>query len=451
MYSKTLKNVVYPLIQIRYPKDEDFLTYLRVFEKTQWYTAEKLKKIQLQKLRHLVTYAYDNVPYYHKMFTKLKLKPDDIKTINDLKKLPILTKNIIRNNLEDLKSKNFPRRIIPYWTSGSTGEPMKFFIDKKRTASTMAAAYRQWSWAGYRIGDKISYLWAAPHDLSNQAKLNYKLTNLLERKIFFDAFSLDEKRIISYIEQLRRLKTKFINAYSSAIYLIALYMEKRNISDIRPTAILTSVDVLFDYQRKTIEKVFGCEVFDYYSGRDTSLQAGECPEHSGYHLSSENAIVEFIKNGNNVAAGEKGRIIITDLSVYAMPFIRYDIGDMGILSDERCPCGRGLPLMKSLEGRVSDQLRRTDGGYITGACLTFALKDFENLLQIQIIQKTKEKIVLKVVKGERYTNKDSKSLIKLMKSYLGEEMNIEIQFTDTIPPTRSGKRRYAISEIDIEI
>jgi len=400
----------------------------------------------------LLEHAYDNVPYYHQVFRELGLKPEDIKTTTDLLKLPLLTKEDIRNNIDKLVAKNYSRqKLIPDSTGGSTGEPMKFFVDKTALSWSMAAAYREWSWAGYNIGDKMVYLWGAPQDLSRQTELKTRLVDLIRRRKMLDAFNMTEKTLDEYVKILRRFKPKVINAYASAIYLMAQYIEKRGIDDIRPKAILTSCEMLFDYQRKTIERAFGCEVFDYYSGRDTTLQAGECPEHSGYHLAVETGIVEFIKRNERVAPGELGKIVITDLCNYAMPFIRYEIGDLGVPSDEICSCGRGLPLMKSIEGRTTDILRRSDGGYISSPGLTVVVKDFKNIRQIQIIQKTKEHVILKVVKGKKYTDEDSELLKAVMKRYLGDEMNIEISFVKSIPLTRSGKYRFTISEIEIDI
>lgn len=434
------------------PEEERSLKYLSLLEITQWWNSSKLKQLQQKKLKALLKHAYENVPYYHKMFNQLGLKPQDIKNIADLRRLPILTKDIIRNNLDDLTARSYRKnKLLPAWTGGSTGVPMRFFIDKRWSACSMAAAYREWNWAGYDLGNKIAYLWAAPHDLSIQTKLKNKIINLMDRRIFLDTFNMTEEILDEHINTLKKFKPEIINAVASSAFLMAKYMQKRGIKDIGPKAILTSCEVLFDYQREIIEEVFGCKVFDYYSGRDTSLHAGECPEHTGYHLAIENAIIEFVKYAENVASGELGKIIITDFSNYAMPFIRYDIGDMGIPLDEMCSCGRGLPLMKSIEGRATDSLRKTDGSYITSPMLTIPLKDFENIRQIQIIQKTKDDVTIKLVKGENYSDEDSKSLKTIMKSYLGNEMNIELSFVKSIPPTRSGKHRFVISEIEIDI
>ena len=452
IYQKILRDIVYPIRQIRRPKDERIFEVLGLLEKTQWWSPSELEHFQQKRLQTLIKHAYENVPYYHKIFKELDLKPQDIKNSDDLQKLPILTKEHIRNNLDDLTARNYSKQeLIPSATGGSTGEPMRFFIDTEWGVWNMAAAYREWGWAGYNIGDKIAYLWGAPQDLSHQAELKTKISDLMHRRIMLDAFNMTEKTLDEYVRILRKFKPKVINAYASAIYLMAQYIEKRGIDDMRPNAILTSCEMLFDYQRESIERAFGCEVFDYYSGRDTTLQAGECPEHSGYHLAIETGVVEFVKDDEHVAPGELGEIVITDLSNYAMPFIRYEIGDLGVPSDETCPCGRRLPLMKSIEGRTTDILRRTDGGYISSPGLTVVIKDFENIRQIQIIQKTKDFVILKVVKGKKYTDEDAELLKAVMKRYLGDGMNIEISFVESIPLTRSGKYRFTISEVEIDV
>ena len=452
IYQKILRDIIYPIRQIRRPMDERIFEVLGLLEKTQWWNPSELEAFQQERLQALLKHAYENISYYHRIFKELKLKPEDIKNVEDLQKLPILTKEHIRNNLDDLTAKNYSKEeLIPSATGGSTGEPMRFFIDKEWSAWNMAAAYREWGWGGYNLGDKIAYLWGAPQDLTHQAELKTKISNILHRIIMLDAFNMTEKTLDEYVKILRRFKPKVINAYASAIYLMARYMEKKGIENIRPKAILTSCEMLFDYQRESIERAFGCEVFDYYSGRDTTLQAGECSEHSGYHLAIENAVIEFVKDDEHVAPGELGKIIITDLCNYAMPFIRYEIGDLGVPSDETCPCGRRLPLMKSIEGRTTDILRKTDGGYISSPGLTVVIKDFENIRQIQIIQKTKGYVILKVVRREKYTRDDSELLKAVMKRYLGDEMNIEISFVESIPLTRSGKYRFTISEVEIDI
>jgi phenylacetate-CoA ligase len=444
IYPKILKEIFYPIGQLRWP--EKTFEILRLLNNSQWWSLSELKHFQYKRLQALLKHAYQNTPYYHRLFNQLGLKPEDIRNVEDLQQLPILTKEIIRNNLDDLVVKDPKLKISPDATSGSTGEPMRFFADKRRDAWNMAAAYREWLWAGYEVGDKIACFWRAPEHMTFQKRIY----NLTHRRIVLDTFNMTERDLDEYFQTLRKFRPKVIQGYTSALYLIARYLEHRGVDDIKPKVVLTSSEMLFDYQRETIERVFGCEVFDYYGGRDTTLQAGECPEHCGYHLAIETSIVEFIKEGQQVSSGELGKIVITDLFNYAMPFIRYEIGDLGVPSDEMCSCGRGLPLMKAIEGRTTDLLRRSDGGYISSPGFTVALGKLKKIKQFQIIQKKIGSVTVKVVKGTHYTDEDSELLEQVVKRYLGEDTKIDIQFVDSIPTAPSGKYRFTISEVPIE-
>ena len=345
-------------------------------------------------------------------------------------------------------------KFVPTATGGSTGEPMKFFVDDNWNAWNMAAAYRQWSWAGYNVGDKMTYLWSAPQDITSQAMLKTKILNKVHQTIFLDAHKLNEKTLDEYISILRSFQPKVINAYASAIYVIAQYMQKKGIADIRPEAILTSCETLFPYQRRIIEQTFDCKVYDYYSGRDTTFHAGECPEHVGYHMAIENAVVEFVKNNEPVSPEEIGKMVITDLENYAMPFIRYEIGDLGRLSTEMCPCGRRLPLLKEISGRIRDIIVTKDGKYLTGAFISTLFYDNKGMTkgiqQYQFIQKTKDHAILKIVKGDDYSKHELENILRKINEQCGS-MKIDVEFVDVIPPTPSGKYRPILSEVEMNI
>lgn len=437
------------------PYNNRIIPHLRFLEKTQWWTPSELEKFQKKRLRLLINHAYKNTPYYHKLFNTLELKPQNIKNFADLQQLPILTKEIIKNNFNELTSQNYTKdKPTPSATSGSTGEPMRFLINRHWRACNMAAAYREWTWTGYKIGDRMAYLWSSSHDISQQAKLKAKLNNFLLKTIYLDALNMTEKRLGEYIETLKNFKPKVINAYASAIYLMAQYMKNKYISDIQPRAILTSCETLFHNQRKVIENAFSCEVFDYYSGRETTFHAGECPEHKGYHMSIENAVVEFIKNNESVSQGEFGKIILTDLSNYAMPLIRYEIGDLGKPSDEQCPCGRGLPLMTEISGRIRDIIITKDGKYIPGAFFSMLFYDSKGetkgIKQYQFIQKTTDYAILKIIKGEDFSQTNLENIIEKIREKC-KDMVIETEFVNVILPTSSGKYRSTISEVDINV
>ncbi len=448
MYSVLFEKVIYPLIEARKPKGERKLPYLRFLCKTQWWSLEQLKELQLKRLHSLLSHAYSNVPYYHKIFNKLGLTPDSIKTVNDLIRLPILTKADVRNNIDDMIAKNYKKKdLFLNSTGGSTGEPLHFYTDRIAGSWNMAAAYRAWEWADYKIGDKMAYIWGAPQDISLHSSLKGKISDVLFRLKMLDAFNITQDTLQKFIREMRKFRPKVINAYASAAYIVARYLLEKGIEDIRPKAVLTTAEMLYDEQRETIEKAFSCPIYDYYSGRDTTLQATECSHHSGYHMSVETTVVEFIRNGQPVAPGELGEIILTDLTNYATPFIRYRIGDLGLPSNKRCPCGRGLPLMKKVIGRVTDFMITPDGACIHGEFFTHLFYETNGIVQFQLTQNRYNKLLLKIVKGDRYDKNELEALLVKMKKRCGSDTMIDVKFVNYIPVSKSGKRIFVRNEM----
>jgi phenylacetate-CoA ligase len=449
MYSKIIKNVVFPIYQIRLPHDERYTTYMNLYNKTQWWSYSELEKFQLKRLKQLLKHAYDNVPFYHEMFKKLGFKPESFLNVKDLNKLPILTKEIVNKNFNTLYAKNYSKeKLIQSYTSGSTGTPMKFYINSRWQACNMAAAYRAWSWAGYEPGDKMLYLWGAHSDFSGTSKMD-RIRESLRRIKYLDAFNLTDENMARYTKVLNMFKPKIINTYASAIFLFSEYLKKEGIDFIHPKAILTTAEMLYAHQRKSIEITFNCKIFDYYSGRDTSLQAAECSEHNGYHMSIENAVVEFIKENNSVSPGETGKLILTDLCNYAMPLIRYEIGDLGSPSDEGCSCGRHLPLMKSIKGRIFDYIITPEGKQIPGEyfhCLIIDL-NIQCIKEFQIVQKTINKLTVYILKNQNEKINDVDRFITQIQKDVGERVEIELLYVSSIKRTPSGKLRHVISDI----
>jgi len=220
-----------------------------------------------------------------------------------------------------------------------------------------------------------------------------------------------------------------------------------DIKGISPQSIITTGENLFDYQRKLIEETFECEVYDGYGSRETSLSCAECEERNGYHISDENSIVEFLKDGEPVSAGESGEIIITDLHNLVMPWLRYRIEDIGTYQNEKCNCGRNLSIMSSIDGRIHDIIITPDGRRIPGEFFPHLFKDVSGIEEYLIHQKIKDKLSVIIVKNERFNQPELDYLIKYMKEYLGEDIEMNIVFTDKIEKPESGKRRFTISEV----
>ncbi len=447
MYSKIFKTCVFPVAE--YLTGSHISEYLSVLEKTQWESPTKIREIQENKLRALVRHSYQNVPYYHKKFNELGIKPDDIKSTKDLSKLPVLIKDEVKANFPtDIAAKNYVNRPrLLYSSSGSTGEPVQYFIDKNAKSWKWASVFRSWRWAGFDLGKRYSTLWGSPITIEQHTKLSKRIQDFMMRHLWLSAYNMTEETLSLYIEKLRKFKPEIIRGYASAVYLLAAFMKHENVDDIKPRGILTTAETLFDYQRKLIESQFDCKVFDGYGG-ETIVVSFECEEHKGYHIASEGVVVEFIKDGEHVSDGELGEIVVTDLTNYAMPFIRYSLGDVGRPTDDMCSCGRGLPLMKSVEGRTNDFIVTPEGKFLHCYFFPGLFKSITWVKQFQVVQETKNKLLINIVLESEPTVDEVDHLKELIRAYVGD-MEIVPKFVELIPSTPSGKRRFVISKIPV--
>ena len=442
LYQKLVKNVFNPFLD--FLRGTKVAACLEELEKSQWFTLDELRAIQRKRLRFLIQHAYENTSYYHRVLREKGLKPGDIKACEDLAKLPVLTKKDIKTNFDDLVALNYPRSCMTLWsTGGSTGEPTRFYVIRKHRSWETAAMLRGTGWSGYELGDKIAWLWGSLVDLSEGEKLHKRIRNAFLRQKMLNSHEMSERKMKLYADKLLEFKPKIIKGYASAVDIFARFLKNEGI-DIHPEGVTTTCEKLFDHQRKRIENVFGCDVYDSYGSREVEEIATECKEHIGYHISSENVVIEFVKNGEHVAPGETGSILVTNLCNFAMPLIRYEIGDLGKPSEEICPCGRSLPLMSSVEGRIVDVIV-TPEKFVSPVNLSVIFKD-PSVRQFQIIQKKDSRIVVKIVKGSEYTSKDTRYIVDMLHRYLGD-VEIALEFVSSIPQTESGKRRLVVSEL----
>lgn len=433
-----------------------FHAFFRELNRTQWFKPERLKRIQESRLRALIGHAYNNVPYYHRMFKDRGIRPDDIRTIEDLRKLPILTKDDVRNHFYELVATN--ARDYKYGissTSGSTGNPLTFYLDQQNREIEYATHWRQRRWANVDFDSKIASFrgfrgnlrWINPQS----GKPRWKF-NALSKELEFNIFGVNEATVKTHVNRLRKFRPRLIEGYPSAIELFAGYILKHNVEGISPAAVQTSSETLSNRQRDVIEEAFGCKLYDWYSQSEYVVAAGQCPE-GNYHI-VESGLMEFIKDGEQASEGEIGEIIGTRLYNYSMPFIRYRVTDLGRYSKERCSCGRGLPIVRSLEGRVYDSILTPDGKLLSGVSVAYywenqIIQFTPNVELIHIIQKTRNRLLIEMVKKEGYSDQETQAILRGLKSLLGSEIQIEFKYLDSIPTGR--KWRFTESELNISL
>ena len=446
MYETLARHIVYPLGDAIL--HTNVTKYLASLEKSQWWSLDRLVELQNQKLCSLIDHAYNKVPYYHRVFDERGLSVRDIQTVDDLSKLPILTKDLIRQNFSDLVAQDYQKwRPFLDSSSGSTGEPLRYYTTMDALSMGWAAAFRSWSWAGYRLGDKRVTLAGSALVPSKRPSVSQRLRWLAERNMPLSAVHMSQDTMASYAERIARYRPRFVRGYPTALYLFAEYLKGRGICLRGVKAVFTTAEMLLPDYRRIIESQFACQVFDQYGSNDGGPEALECVTHDGYHITAERAILEFVDSDGKAAGPESSAdIITTDLHNYAMPFIRYAVGDRAVLAGRLCSCGRGLPLIKSLEGRTTDVIRFDSGIVLSGPAVTLIFSDC-HIRQYQVVQTAGNSLLVRVVKGEHYTQADTDHFTGLIRSHVGRDIEIAVESVDEIATTKAGKHRFIVSRV----
>ncbi len=431
--------------------------YYRELKQSQWLTLGETRLLQEEKLRRLIRHAYHHVGYYRERMDALGLQPEDIRTLDDLTRLPLLSKAEVRENLHfDLLSDNHDNdRILRIATSGSTGEPFVCYADQHQLEIRLASTLRAMEWAGWRFGDRQARLWHQTMGMSLSQVVRERLDAWLLRRLFVPAFEMSEGAMADFLRRLAAFNPVLIDGYAESFnYLAGHVGATQNRPGLRPRGIISSAQALPEESRRIIEDAFGSRVFDKYGSREFSGIAYECDAHQGHHVMAESYILEILKDGRRARAGEVGEVIITDLNNLCLPFIRYRVGDLAEAMDETevCGCGRGLPRVGRIEGRVQSLVIGAHGRVMPGTFFSHLFKDFDYLVrQYQVIQEERGAITLKVVKGSRFAPElFEREILTVLRRYLGEETRIDVQFVDLIPLVRTGKRQAVISRLSLD-
>jgi phenylacetate-CoA ligase len=332
-------------------------------------------------------------------------------------------------------------------TGGSTGIPLKLAYTPESFDWKVACSERGYGWSHANIGNKLLYIWGV--QLGKQSKLTeFKqwLHHTLYNKTYFNCFDFSDKRKADLVELINRKKPDAIVGYTNAVYELALYILRNNLKVHSPKALLSAAETLHGYQREKIEKAFRARIQNTYGSREFMLIGAECEHQSGLHISVENLIVEIIDdNGNPCKPGELGQIVITDLHNFAMPFIRYKIGDLGALKQGDCQCGRGLIQLAKVAGRTLDVITLQNGAQLPGEFFPHFLKDFENLKKFQVNQDKEGRIKILMVS---YDLSAGNKLVEQIKTALADHIEEEVTFdvVESIELSATGKHMVVKSE-----
>lgn len=402
-----------------------------------WKNKEELKNLQEKMMRNIIHFAYHNTRFYKEKFKKAGITPSDIKTLNDIKKIPVTTKDEARANPQSFFAQGYTEKnCIVQQTTGSTGKILPVLHDREAYSHFLAVGFRMfWDW-GYRPWDKTVLI---RHDKGEKRVLEY--FGFLRR--YYISIFTPEKELIKII---KRVNPQVLCAYPSTIQGIMNSLTEGDLDSWHPKFINLNSEILTEQVRAQTKEAFNCDVFDEYSTYEVVSIAHECPLH-GFHIDVDNVIVNFLDaHDEEVSYGESGRIVVTSLVNKAMPFIRYDLDDIGVPSDEQCVCGRTFPLITLVEGRTDDFLVMPSGDLVSPRKIVPLVEITPGIREFQVIQETKDVVRIYVIKDESYSVEAEEKMIARLKELLKEDVTIVVEYVNEIKREK-GKLRIVYSKV----
>ncbi|MCM2374829.1 phenylacetate--CoA ligase family protein [Aporhodopirellula aestuarii] len=417
-------------------------------QRSQWWSEAEIEHLQRTRLVSLIDFCSQHSLYYRDLWSDAGVRPADIQSASDLPKLPLTTRETMRDHSARIRTEITGQASVSKSTGGSSGTPLRFTIDTEANDRRVAAALRGYAMAGGGVGTKQVHIWGGA--FADQSRLRaakeYVYSRWLYRRCMLNSFHLSDSNAEGFIHQINRLRPQVIVAYTNPIDMLSRIILERGVQVHQPRAIITGAEKLYDHQRERIEAAFHSPVFETYGSREFTLIGAECPEHAGLHLTSENLIVEVVnEDGQPTPSGEEGNIAVTDLWNRSTPFVRYLIGDRAVAGTVNCPCGRGLPMLRKVVGRRLDMLHTADGRHLPGEYFPHLMKDFAAVRQFQVVQPTAEEVVVKVVVDGSWSAEQAKRLRTLVREGVGDTTTLRIDEVQSIPLTSHGKHRVVVS------
>jgi phenylacetate-CoA ligase len=439
-------HVTWPLWEI--DNGTRVLPALRELERSQWLSRDELAHRQWIKLRRIVAKSYAEVPYYRALFNRAGIHPSAITSREAFAQIPVLSKADIQRDGDQLFHQGIDRNtLIQAKTGGSTGKALTIYADWACRDLRNAAAIRSDRWAGWDFGRKRAALWGNPPVPETwRARVREAVH---DRTVYLDTMNLNEASMAAFVDVWRAYHPEVLFGHSHSLYIFATWLRHRGLIDLRPAGIISTSMMLLPAERTVIEEVFGCPVTDRYGCEEVGLIACECERHDGFHINIDHLYAEFLReDGSAAGPGEPAALVVTDLLNQGQPLIRYRIEDVASWSTRSCPCGRGLPLMESVAGRVADFLFRRDGSRVAGVSLVErTLTALPGIEQMQIVQDALDRLTLNVVPAQGYGPDVERQLVAEFHSVFGETTTVAVQHLDRIPQLRSGKYRFAICNV----
>ena len=445
LYEPLFRRVLFPAYESGLRRRKT-LRYLSEYEKSQWRTPEEIEALQGRKLKELVQHCWAQVPYYREQWKSLGIgAAAEIAGPADYARLPVLTKPEIRANFDKLIAPAYRDGLLYKTTGGSTGEPLRFGYTRESYERRLSIMWRGYGWAGARLGQRTLYLWGTP--LGAQKRKD-RMYHAAFNRHMLNAFEMSEARMAEYADAIDRFRPETIVSYVAPIVKMAEWLIANGRRIHRPQRILGAAESLHESQRRLIEQAFGCPAYNTYGCREFMLIAAECEHRGGLHINADHLKVE-LGAVDGEGHGESGPrdIIVTDLHNYGMPLLRYANGDLATAGSQTCACGRGLPLLASVDGRKLDALRTRDGRFVPGEYIVYAFLYATGIKRYQVVQKQLDAFEIRIVRDRDFEPSTVELVRRELLKVVGDSVALNFEFVDEIPLTQTGKLRVTVSEL----
>lgn len=438
-------------------KNKRLYNLFKKYSKTQWLSKEELENLQYKRTKKIIEYAYNNFSFYNKKYKQKKITPNDFKKLTDIEKFPLISVAELKQALAKEEFKNYSKEPVEYLsTTGSTGTPFVFPINKTAQLKRAAFTFRTYEWYGQFFGVKNILFWRTQ---SQSWKSTFK------ERFFFGTHRLsiyddndvegsliNDDKLNYFINQIKKYKPKVIDSYVSFLTLLSDFIIRNNINNLKIDAVVTGAEYLSPYSRKIIKKAFGCPVFNRYGGTEIGLMAHQCSksENEELHIMSDKLLFELICNEKAVSPGKIGEVVITDFTNYALPFIRLRIGDTAVFEnfEKKCSCGRAFPLLKKVDGRINDLFILPSGKILVSHVWHKIFREEKDIKEFKIVQKEKDYFIVYLVLENKEHN--ISNVKQRVENFL-PKCKVQWQIVDRIKPGKGGKFRHSVSEVPFSL
>lgn len=426
-----------------------FRRLLGELEESQWSSSEEFRALQDERLAALIRHCYEKVPYYRRVMTERRLTPDDVRTAEDLHRMPFLTKEIVRTEGKNLLREDLGRLgVYRSKTSGTTGTPLQLVRDAHSINIESAFIWRSWRDAGMQLGDRRATMrgeFVVPPD---DERPPYWRKNLAERQLLLSQLHISPETAVVYFEAVKEFGARALETFpTGALYLAKLALEQG--IDAHFDYVLTSSEAVPSELRDVVTEAFSCEIVDHYGQAERVSFGMECSEHDGLHLTPEYGVTELVEPEEAAPAGLL-EIVGTPFINYAMPLVRYRTGDLARPMTGPCACGRAMPRIEPIETRAGANVLLADGRCVGYLALTRVFGMLKRIRKSQIVQRELDRFLVRIVRGEGFSDEDAESVRAGLWSLLGSDITVDIEFVDDVPRERSGKLRWFVSELEGE-